>query len=85
MVSRALLVTNAYLVTKGNLKMSPNKNPNGNGSDEGDAPYEDADRERKNLDRYGGYNTEDGYVIYDTRNPSAWIKSSNKVEAEEKA
>lgn len=25
--------------------------------------------------RYAGFDTEDGYVLYDTENPAAWIES----------
>ncbi|MDY6764975.1 MAG: hypothetical protein SV377_04700 [Halobacteria archaeon] len=42
-------------------------------------------QERRNLDRYAGYKSENKYVIYDTRNAKKWIKSSVSYDLEEMA
>lgn len=42
-------------------------------------------QERRNLDRYAGYKSEDKYVIYDTRNAKKWIKSTVSYDLGEMA
>lgn len=40
------------------------------------------DEELSNIE---SYDTEDGVVLYDARNPLAWVKTDSAVELEEQA
>jgi hypothetical protein len=40
-------------------------------------------RTDRTADRYAGFGTEDGYVLYDTENGAAWIQSDAAVEPAE--